>query len=104
MPQLALKVPIFRRWGKHFFVAVDSTFFETLPQMRSQTAGNSEVTWLIYCFGHQPGQGYRMEDPVIHHTHWDDVLDSLREGRPPERDELLRDLSKQIGKRSVFRT
>ena len=104
MPQLALKVPIFRRWGRRFFVAVDSTFFETLPEMRTQTAGNAEVTWLVYRFAHRSGGGYRMEDPVIRHTLWDDVLDSLREGRPPERDELLGELSKQIGKRSLFRT
>lgn len=68
MPQLALKVPIFRRWGKRFFVAVDSTFFETLPKMRTQTAGNAEVTWLVYPFVRQSAGGYRMEDPVIHQT------------------------------------
>ncbi len=104
MPQLALKVPIFRRWGKRFFVAVDSTLFDTLPRMRTQTAGNSEVTWLVYRFGRQSDGGYRMEDPIVRHALWDDVLEALREGRPPERDELLHELSKQVGKRRVLRT
>ena len=104
MPQLALKVPIFRRWGKRFFVAVDSTFFETLPPMRTQSAGNAEVTWLVYRFGRQPGGGYRMEEPMVQHTVWEDVLDSLREGKPPEKNELLSELSKQIGRRAIQRT
>lgn len=104
MPQLALKVPIFRRWGKRFFVAVDSTFFETLPKMRTQTAGNAEVTWLVYPFTRHVAGGYRMENPLIEHTLWDDVLDALREGQPPEKDNLLRELSRHIGKRGILRT
>src|SRR5665213_530015 len=60
MPQLALKLPIFRLWGKRFFVAVDSTFFAELPPMKEQSAGNSEVTWLSYDFKRQPEGNYRM--------------------------------------------
>lgn len=104
MPQLALKVPIFRRWGKRFFVAVDSTFFATLPDIRTQTAGNAEVTWLVYPFQKQADRGYQMNDPTIYHTLWDDVLDSLREGQPPEKGELLNEMSKQISRRPIFRT
>ena len=104
MPQLALKVPIFRRWDKRFFVAVDSTLFETLPRMRAQTPGNAEVTWLVYAFERQPSGGYRMEEPLVQHTVWDDVLESLREGQPPERSELLRELSERAKKQRRFRS
>jgi hypothetical protein len=45
-----------------------------------------------------------MEEPTIKHTLWDDVLDALREGQPPEKEELLFDLSQQVKKRRVFRT
>lgn len=41
VPQLRLKVPIFRRWGKKFFVAIDDTFFplfQTLGPHRPATA------------------------------------------------------------------
>jgi hypothetical protein len=104
VPQLALKVPIFRRWDKQFFVAVDSTFFATLPPMRTQTVGNAEVTWLVYHFARQAVGGYKMEDPEVHHTLWDDVLQSFREGDPPERDTLLRELSKQVTRRRMLQT
>jgi len=104
MPQLALKVPIFRRWGKRFFVAVDSSFYDTLPNIRTQTEGNAEVTWLVYPFKRQPEGGYQMADPEIYHTLWDDVVDSLREGKPPEKSELLKEMSKQASKRPTFST
>ena len=35
VPQLQLKVPIFRRWGKKFFVVVDTQFFNSLPVFKN---------------------------------------------------------------------
>lgn len=104
MPQLALKVPIFRRWDKRFFVAVDSTLFETMPKIPTQAAGNAEVTWLVYSFARQDGGGYQMSEPFVQHTLWDDVLQALREGQPPERNELLGELTSRAKKRTSFRT
>src|SRR5208283_2423879 len=89
MPQLALKVPIFRRWGKRFFVATDSTFFSELPPMNPQSAGNSEITWLCYDFERKSEGGYFMQPPNVVHTLWDDVETALREGKAPEKSELL---------------
>lgn len=49
--QLNLKVPVFRRWGKKFFVAVDKQFFAALPKMKPVAElENSEVTWVLYDF------------------------------------------------------
>ncbi len=45
-----------------------------------------------------------MKDPQIYHTLWEDVLDSLREGQPPEKSELLSQLTKEIPRRPVIRT
>jgi hypothetical protein len=104
MPQLALKVPIFRRWGKRFFVATDSTFFSELPQMNPQSAGNSEVTWLSYDFERQPEGGYRMQPPDVVHTLWDDVETALREGKAPEKSELLDQLTQSATRLRPFTT
>lgn len=102
MPQLALKVPIFRRWGKRFFVATDSTFFSELPPMNPQSAGNSEVTWLSYNFERQNQGGYSMQPPRIVHTLWDDVETALREGKAPEKSELLAQLTESAKKLQSF--
>ncbi len=104
MPQLALKVPIFRRWGKRFFVAVDKTFFQALPQIEEQSQGNSEITWLSYDFKKQPSGGYRMQRPTVIHTIWDDVQEALREGKAPEQQELLAQLTAEARSRRTFKS
>ncbi len=65
MPQLFLKVPVFRRWGKRFFVVVDSHFFADLPTFKQAgSASNSELTWLTYSFD-KAGVDYRMHGPRL---------------------------------------
>jgi Restriction endonuclease NotI len=104
MPQLALKVPIFRRWGKRFFVVTDRSFFSELPTMSPQSSGNSEVTWLAYDFERQAEGGYRMHSPKIIHTLWVDVEAALREGKAPEKSELLSQLTESARKLQLFIT
>src|SRR5579859_2866342 len=104
MPQLALKVPIFRRWGKRFFVAVDNTFFAELPPMREQSPGKSEVTWLVYDFKRKTEGGYQMQAPSVVHTLWDDVALALREGVAPEKSDLLAELSRSAARLQRFQT
>src|SRR5262249_9771065 len=65
MPQLMLKVPVFRRWGKKFFVAVDTNFFENIPPFRhANSLENSEITWLIYPFSGSQA-GFQIMEPRI---------------------------------------
>lgn len=104
MPQLALKVPIFRRWGKRFFVVVDQTFFNELPSMRAQSAGNGEITWLSYDIAREKEGGFSMKEVTVTHTIWDDVQDALREGKAPEQQELLAQLTKESKTRRKFET
>jgi len=104
MPQLALKVPIFRRWGKRFFVATDSTFFSELPSMRPQSPGNSEVTWLGYEFARGANGGFNMGSPSVVHTLWDDVETALREGTAPEKSEILAQLTQSATRLQPFTT
>ena len=95
VPQLQLKVPVFRRWGKKFFVVVDSQFFSALPDFPKTTRSNSELTWLSYPF-EKNGVGYDMNDPDIVFSEWDDVANALREGTPPEPAEILTELQLKL--------
>ncbi len=91
IPQLQLKVPVFRRWGKKFFVVVDSQFFRSLPEFRTTTSANSELTWLVYPFARR-GESYQMQDASPAFTEWADVETSLREGRAPDPSEIIGEL------------
>jgi hypothetical protein len=91
IPQLQLKVPVFRRWGKKFFVVVDSQFFRSLPEFRTTTPANSELTWLVYPLAQQ-GEIYQMQGVQPTYTEWADVETSLREGRAPDPSEIITEL------------
>ncbi len=95
MPQLQLKVPVFRRWGKKFFIVVDTQFFRALPSFRASSPSNSELIWLSYPIAHI-GLNVKMQDPEVVGTQWDDVMNSLREGVAPEREEIMLELQQKF--------
>lgn len=47
-PQLLFKGGILNAWGKKMAVALDSAFFETLPQLQPTDKASADVAWLIY--------------------------------------------------------
>jgi len=95
VPQLNLKVPVFRRWGKKFFVALDSMLFEHFPEFRTSCSiQNSEITWLVYRFA-KTGERYAMREPKILYSLWEDVLDSLREGNAPTPGEIQEEIDRK---------
>lgn len=97
VPQLRLKVPIFRRWGKKFFVAIDDTFFNALPEFGSTTQGNSELTWLAYPLRLKSAEPLVLDDPDIHFTEWSKVEQALEEGTPPDGpDEVIGELQAKV--------
>lgn len=95
MPQLELKVPIFRRWGKKFFVVIDTHFYRELPTFKASSPSNSELVWLVYELGLQ-GVDYELKLSHEHFSQWDDVRTSLREGVPPEPEEITQELQEKL--------
>ena len=94
-PQLMLKVPVFRRWAKKFFVVVDSQFFSELPPFKQIALPNSELTWLSYPIS-KTGAGYEMGSPVVAGSIWDDIATSLREGTAPDPGEIIAELQHKL--------
>ncbi|MEX0772817.1 MAG: NotI family restriction endonuclease [Balneolales bacterium] len=48
MPQLQIKVPTLRRWGKKMVVVIDYSFFNSMaPMEREQDISNADILWLI---------------------------------------------------------
>jgi Restriction endonuclease NotI len=103
IPQLQLKVPVFRRWGKKFFVVVDSQFFRSLPKLRSTTQANSELTWLVYPLARE-GEMYQMKNTQPIYTEWADVETALREGRAPDPSEILSELQFKLAPKGKIAT
>jgi hypothetical protein len=100
MPQLSLKVPVFRRWAKKFFVVVDAQFFAEIPKFKTvSSAGNSEVIWLVYPFHFEKNKSdFIMGTPKVIYSQWDDVQTALKEGTVPEPSEVLEELQANVEK------
>jgi hypothetical protein len=51
MPQLQIKVPTLRRWGRKMAVVVDQPFFDSLSPMESvEHVSNADIVWVIVRF------------------------------------------------------
>ena len=100
VPQLQLKVPVFRRWGKRFFVVVDSQFFSALPDFGATTSANSEVTWLTYPIA-KHGNNYQLGEVDVVYSEWDEVRNALREGTPPDPGEIVAELQTKLDSRRI---
>lgn len=63
MPQLQIKVPTLRRWGKKMAVLVDKAFFLSMGEMRRvEHLSNCDVVWFLADFVRDPGEPiYRLE-------------------------------------------
>jgi Restriction endonuclease NotI len=101
MPQLQLKVPVFRRWGKKFFVVVDTEFFAAMPKFKTTTVSNSEIIWLAFPIM-RSDDSFTLRNAVVTASHWDDVSTALREGKAPESDEIVSELSKRLSAARLF--
>lgn len=110
VPQLRLKVPIFRRWGKKFFVAIDDTFFGALPEFGCTSEGNSELTWLSYPLRQKDANPLFLDNPTPYFTEWSKVEQALDEGKPPDGpQEVIAELQRRIdgrngGRHRIIRT
>jgi len=48
IPQIIYKGGILNKWGKKQAVAIQKSFFETLPKMPTVKPENAELAWLVY--------------------------------------------------------
>lgn len=56
MPQLQIKVPTLRRWGKKMAVVVDRAFFDSIGEMDNVAdISNADIAWFIVKFEDVPG-------------------------------------------------
>lgn len=84
MPQLQIKVPTLRRWGKKMVVVIDKPFLESMSDMESQGhISNCDIIWVVVRFDEEPGTGKAnlVIDRTINTT-LDDAVKALTSGTP----------------------
>jgi hypothetical protein len=82
MPQLQIKVPTLRRWGKRMCVVVDASFFYAMgPMEEVDNLSNCDIAWFVVGYEEDNGKMcLRQRD--VHLTTLEHAVRGLTAGRP----------------------
>ncbi|MDR3574427.1 MAG: NotI family restriction endonuclease [Anaerolineaceae bacterium] len=84
MPQLQIKVPTLRRWGKKMAVVVDRAFFDSIGEMDDVSdISNADIAWFIVKFEEVPGEiQTRIVRDEVRYTTLERSVEGLTGGKP----------------------
>ena len=84
MPQLQIKVPTLRRWGKKMAVVVDKHFFNSLGHMEEVgDLSSGDIAWFTVDFEEESGgRRFRLVRDSIHVTTLERATEGLTGGSP----------------------
>lgn len=84
MPQLQIKVPTLRRWGKKMAVVVDRAFFDSIGEMDDVAdISNADIAWFIVRFEGVDGHNRtRLIRDEVRYTTLERSVEGLTGGRP----------------------
>jgi Restriction endonuclease NotI len=90
MPQLQIKVPTLRRWGKKMAIVVDVPFFQSMGAMQSVPhVSNADIVWFLVDFVDQEGAGEKVLTVVREvYTTLESSIEGLTGGIPVSLDEF----------------
>lgn len=82
MPQLQIKVPTLRRWGKKMAVVVDRSFFDSIGKMDSvDDISSCDIAWFVMKL-ESTGESYKLLPDFVHYTTLEDAVEGLTGGVP----------------------
>ncbi|MFQ5864599.1 MAG: NotI family restriction endonuclease [bacterium] len=97
MPQLQIKVPSLRRWGKTMAVVIDMSFFASIaPMKRASHISNADIAWFVVNYDGPQGE-LRVSDVVL--TTLESSVEGLTAGEPITKDEFEKELSSYLATR-----
>ena len=90
MPQLQIKVPTLRRWGKKMAVVVDRPFFDAIGNMAEiPHISNGDIAWFIVRLEEEAGRGlHRLVHDRVHVTTLEHATEGLTGGNPVSKEEF----------------
>lgn len=82
MPQLQIKVPTLRRWGKKMAVVVDRAFFDSIGEMDDVPhISNADIAWFIVKFEDEGGDRVRLVRDEVRYTTLERSVEGLTGGK-----------------------
>jgi hypothetical protein len=98
MPQLQIKVPALRRWGKKMAVVVDQSFFNALGTMDDVPhISNCDIAWFVVKYDESGGEAKLIPD-AVRFTTLERAVEGLTAGRPVSLDTFERRILRKLGR------
>lgn len=101
MPQLQIKVPTLRRWGKKMAIVVDKAFFLSMGSMKEvKQLSNCDVVWVLVDFVRKDKSPiFHVEVVMNFGTTLESAIDGLTGGDPVSLEEFQVRIASKIGRR-----
>ena len=104
MPQLQIKVPTLRRWGKKMAVIVDLAFWEWLGEMRAaKHISNADIVWFIVDYDGPENGRYRLHRHTLAPTTLENAVEGLTGGTPVTLEEFEHAIEQKLARRGARR-
>lgn len=99
MPQLQIKVPTLRRWGKKMAVVVDKHFFDALGHMEEvEDLSNGDIAWFTVDFQEdQANKRFRLVRDRVRFTTLERATEGLTGGSPVTLTEFEEGIRSKLG-------
>ena len=97
-PQLIFKGGILNAWNKKSAVALNKSFFETLPTLHEVPKERADIAWLIYDLKPptKPGNHYELFREKVVYTKFGAALKQITKSRPGKMEDFLRQIQTKV--------
>ena len=77
-PQLIYKGGILKHWNKKMAVALDNSFFQTLPKLPETNEKDADIAWFIYGLVHNQNKNiFELQKIKVIYTNFKDALNKI---------------------------
>lgn len=99
MPQLQIKVPTLRRWGKKMAVVIDKAFWESLgPVPVVPHLSNADIVWFVVSYANGANGRFKLQADHAYYTTLEDAVTGLTGGTPVSLEEFERSIRQKLGR------
>ncbi len=99
-PQLIFKGGILKTWGKKTVVALNKSFYQTLPSLHQVDRTKADIAWMIYDLEHNTqDKKYNLKHFNTVYTEFDDSLDRITRSDAGDMQEFIEKLQVKIDKK-----
>ncbi len=100
VPQLVFKGSILNTWNKKMAVALDSSFFETLPKLQEVKQNEAEMAWIVYDLGLCADRSrYQLRRTNVIYTKFYDALSRITKPKGGSVENFVKILQEKVDKK-----